>query len=292
MFHQLLTPVNGSLGLSFLVAAIPIAVVLVMLGLLKRPAWQSSLAGLVAGLIIALGVWKFPVGLAVSATLDGVVFALWPIMCIVFAALILYNVAVQSGRFDAFRRWVLKHLPDDRRIVLIVIGYGFGALLEGVTGFGAPVAISASLLILLGFKAVDAVVYALLFNTAPVAFGSLGIPITVLSGVTALPADSLGAMVGRQLPFFAFLLPFYVIAMYGGFKSVKALFPVIFVAGATFALVQFATANYVSYVLTDVLAALSSLLATVLFLRVWKRRPKASIPNTAPYRHGRAGCPG
>jgi lactate permease len=282
MFHQLLTPVGGSLGLSFVVAAIPIVVVLVMLGVLKRPAWQSSLAGLAAGLVIALAVWRFPVDLAVSATLDGVTFALWPIMWIVFAALILYNVAVQSGRFDAFRRWVLKHLPDDRRIVLIVIGYGFGALLEGVTGFGAPVAISASLLILLGFKAVDAVVYALLFNTAPVAFGSLGIPITVLSGVTALPADALGAMVGRQLPFFAFLLPFYVIAMYGGIKSVKALFPVIFVAGASFALVQFVTANYVSYVLTDVLAALSSLLATVLFLRVWKPAPDPAFAIGAP----------
>jgi lactate permease len=270
MFHQLLTPVSGSLALSFAVAALPIAVVLVMLGVLKRPAWQASLAGLVTGIVIAIAVWQFPAGLAVSATLDGIVFALWPIMWIVFAALILYNVAVQSGRFDAFRRWVLLHLPNDRRIVLIVIGYGFGALLEGVTGFGAPVAISASLLILLGFKAVDAVVYALLFNTAPVAFGSLGIPITVLSGVTALPADTLGAMVGRQLPFFAFLLPFYVIAMYGGLKSVKALFPVIFVAGTAFSLVQFITSNYVSYVLTDVLAALSCLLATVLFLRVWK----------------------
>jgi lactate permease len=273
MFHQLLTPVGASLTLSFLVAALPIAVVLVALGVLKRPAWQASLAGLVTGVIIAMAVWKFPTGLAVSATLDGITFALWPIMWIVFAALILYNVAVQSGRFDAFRRWILKHLPNDRRIVLIVVGYGFGALLEGVTGFGAPVAISASLLILLGFEAVDAVVYALLFNTAPVAFGSLGIPITVLSGVTALPADALGAMVGRQLPFFAFLLPFYVIAMYGGLKSVKALFPVIFVAGISFALVQFVTSNFISYVLTDVLAALSSLMATVLFLRVWKPAP-------------------
>jgi len=273
MFHQLLTPVGGSLGLSFLVAAIPIVIVLLMLGVLKRPAWQSSLAALAAGLVIAIAVWQFPVKLALLSTANGIVFALWPIMWIVFAALILYNVAVQSGRFDAFRRWVLAHLPNDRRIILIVIGYGFGALLEGVTGFGAPVAISASLLIMLGFKAVDAVVYALLFNTAPVAFGSLGIPITTLAGVTGLPADALGAMVGRQLPLFAFLLPFYVIAMYGGLRSVKALFPVILVAGGAFAGVQFITSNLVSYVLTDVLAALSCLAATVLFLRVWKPAP-------------------
>ena len=153
-----------------------------------------------------------PTGLALNATAAGVTFALWPIMWIVFAALILYNVAVLSGRFDAFRRWVLVHLPNDKRIVLIVIGYGFGSLLEGVSGFGAPVAITASLLIMLGFKSMDAVVYALIFNTAPVAFGSLGIPITTLAGVTGLPAPMLGAMVGRQLPLFAFMLPFYVMA--------------------------------------------------------------------------------
>ncbi len=283
MFHQLLTPVSGSLVLSFMVAAVPIAVVLLMLGILKRPAWQSSLAGLAAALVIAIWIWQFPLGLAVSSVADGVVFALWPIMWIVFAALILYNVAVQSGRFDAFRRWVLEHLPNDRRIILVVIGYGFGSLLEGVTGFGAPVAISASLLIMLGFKAVDAVVYALLFNTAPVAFGSLGIPITTLAGVTALPADSLGAMVGRQLPFVAFLLPFYVTAMYGGFRSVRALFPVLLVAGGAFAIVQFVTSNLVSYVLTDVLAALSSLLATVLFLRVWKPAPDPEFAVAASH---------
>ena len=273
MFHQLLTPVSDSLVLSFLVAAIPIAVVLLMLGVLKRPAWQSSLAGLAVALVIAMGVWQFPLGLAFASTTDGIAFALWPIMWIVFSALILYNVAVQSGRFDAFRRWVLAHLPNDRRIVLIVVGYCFGALLEGVSGFGAPVAITASLLIMLGFKPIDAVVYALLFNTAPVAFGSLGVPITTLSGVTSLSADSLGAMVGRQLPFFAFLLPFYVIAMYGGLRSVRALLPVLLVAGGSFALMQFACSNYVSYVLTDVLASLTSLLATIGFLKFWHPAP-------------------
>ncbi len=155
MFHQLLTPVNGSLLLSFLVAAIPIAVVLAMLGVLRRPAWQAAFAGLASALLVAVTVWQTPVGLALNATAAGVAFALWPIMWIVFAALILYNVAVLSGRFDAFRRWVLTHLPNDKRIVLIVIGYGFGSLLEGVSGFGAPVAITASLLIML-FKRVAA----------------------------------------------------------------------------------------------------------------------------------------
>ena len=282
MFNQLLTPVGDSLLLSFLVATIPIVVVLVMLGVLRRPAWQASLAGLAVALMIAIGVWQMPVNLALSSTAAGVAFALWPIMWIVFAALILYNTAVLSGRFDAFRRWVLAHLPQDKRIVLIVIGYGFGSLLEGVSGFGAPVAITASLLIMLSFKPIDAVVYALIFNTAPVAFGSLGIPITTLAGVTDLPAVTLGAMVGRQLPFFALLLPFYVIAMYGGMRSIKALWPVLLVAGGAFAIGQFVTANFMSYELTDVISAGSSLIATVLFLRVWQPAPDPEFALVVP----------
>jgi lactate permease len=299
LFHQLLTPIGDSLLLSFLVASIPIIVVLVMLGVLQRPAWQASLAGLVTALLLAVTAWQMPVGLALNATASGVAFALWPIMWIVFSALILYNVALQSGRFDAFRRWVLEHLPNDKRIVLIVVGYGFGSLLEGVAGFGAPVAITASLLIMLGFKSIDAVVYALIFNTAPVAFGSLGIPITTLAGVTGYSADSLGAMVGRQLPFFALLLPFYVIAMFGGMRSIRELWPVLLVAGGAFAIGQFLSSNgpylsipFMTYQLTDVISAGSSLVATVLFLRVWQPKSSAEFalvvpaedPNS-PHRH-------
>jgi lactate permease len=282
LFHQLLTPVGNSLPLSFLIASIPIIVVLVMLGVLQRPAWQASIAGLASALIVAIAVWQMPIGMALNATAAGVAFALWPIMWIVFAALILYNTAVLSGRFDAFRRWVLEHLPNDKRIVLVVIGYGFGSLLEGVSGFGAPVAITASLLIMLGFKSIDAVVYALIFNTAPVAFGSLGIPITTLAGVTDLPAHTLGAMVGRQLPFFALLLPFYVMAMFGGMKSVKQLWPVLLVAGGAFAIGQFVASNYLGYELTDVVSAGSSLIATVLFLRVWQPNTPAEYALVVP----------
>ncbi len=270
MFHQLLTPVHGNLPLSFLVAVIPIATVLVLLGILKRPAWQSSLAGLAVAFGVAIGVWRFPVNLAIESTIAGVAFALWPIMWIVFSALVLYNVAIISGRFDAFRRWVIEHLPNDRRIILVVIGYCFGALLEGVTGFGAPVAIISSLLIMLGFDALDAIVYALIFNTAPVAFGSIGVPVTTLAGVTGLPDTVLGAMIGRQLPFLAFLLPFYAIAMYGGWRSVRAIWPVLLVAGTTGALAQFVTANYISYQLTNIVSSLVSLALTVAFLKVWK----------------------
>src|SRR3954468_4523494 len=196
MFQQLLTPVDSSLVLSFLVAAIPIAIVLAMLGIIKRPAWQASLAGLVAAMIIAIFVWQFPPQLAVESAVAGGVFALWPIMWIVFNGLVLYNVALLSGRFDAFRRWLLEHLPDDRRIVLIVIGFCFGALLEGVAGFGTPVAITSSLLIMLGFPTREALTFTLIFDTAPVAFGALGVPVTTLAGVTGLPAHDLGSMIG------------------------------------------------------------------------------------------------
>jgi lactate permease len=273
VFQQLLTPVGGSLGLSFLVASLPIVVALIGLGVLRRPAWQASFAGLIVAFIIAVGVWSLPVDLAVKAVLNGMVFALWPVMWIVLNALLLYNIAVTSGHFDAFRRWTINHLPNDRRVVLVAIGFCFGALLEGIAGFGTPVAITSSLLILVGFPPLEALVFVLIFNTAPVAFGALGAPVTVLGAVTSLPAPTLGAMIGRQLPFMALLLPFYVMFIYGGARSLKALWPVLLVAGGSFALCQFVTSNFLDYTLTDVLSSLGSLGATLGFLMIWKPAP-------------------
>jgi lactate permease len=283
MFHQLLTPVGDSLALSFVVAVLPIATVLVLLGLLKRPAWQAALAGLAVSLLIATTVWRMPVNMAVASALNGAVFALWPVMWIVINALLVYNIAVVSGRFDAFRAWVIKHLPNDRRVVLIIIGFCFGALLEGVAGFGAPVAITASLLIICGFPALDALVFVLIFNTTPVAFGALGSPVTVLGAVTGLPATTLAAMIGRQLPFIAAFLPFYVMALYGGWRSIRALWPMLMVAGFSFGLAQFAASNYLAYTLTDVFAALASLAITLLFLQFWRPAADAefAIPHSA-----------
>jgi lactate permease len=293
MFNQLLTPVGGSLLLSFLVAALPIATVLVALGILRRPAWQASLAGLIVGLIIAITVWRFPVGLAFDSISAGSVFALWPVMWIVFTALLLYNITVISGRFDAFRDWLLANLPNDRRVVLVVIGFCFGCLLEGISGFGTPVAITSALLILIGLPALEALTFTLIFNTAPVAFGALGTPITVLGQVTDLPAVKLGAMVGRQLPFIAVILPFYVMGIYGGMRSLRSLWPVLAVAGGSFALAQFFTSNYLDYSLTDVLAALVSLLVTLAFLRAWSpvADPAYAIPAPA-VRKDAAAIPG
>jgi lactate permease len=273
LFKQLLTPVGDSLALSFVVAALPIVVVLLGLGVLRRPAWQASLAGLIVAFLIAVGVWDMPSGLAQRAIANGAVFALWPVMWIVFNAMFLYNIAYASGRFDAFRRWTLEHLPNDRRVVLVAIGFCFGALLEGVAGFGTPVAITSSLLILVGFEPLEALVFVLIFNTAPVAFGALGAPVTVLGAVTGLPAATLGAMIGRQLPFMALILPFYVMFAYGGLRSIAALWPVLLVSGGSFALSQFVASNYIDYALTDVLASMGSLIVTLGFLTIWKPRP-------------------
>ena len=219
MFKQLLTPVGDSLGLSFLVALLPVMALLLLLGVFRRPAWQAALVGLIVGLLVAVFAWQTPLNLALNSVANGAVFALWPVMWIVVNALLLYNVAVKSGRFEAFRVWVIEHLPNDRRVVLVVIGFCFGALLEGVAGFGTPVAITSALLILVGFPALEALVFVLIFNTAPVAFGALGVPVTVLGAVTGLPAATLGAAIGRQLPFLAFILPFYVMGIYGGLRS-------------------------------------------------------------------------
>jgi lactate permease len=273
MFHQLLTPVGDSLALSFLVAVLPIATVLILLGVVRRPAWQAALAGLIVGLIIAIAVWGLPAPIAFAAATSGAVFALWPVMWIVIAALFVYNIAVCSGRFDAFRAWIIKHLPNDRRVVLIVIAFCFGALLEGIAGFGTPVAITSSLLIMCGFPALEAIVFVLIFNTTPVAFGALGTPVTVLAAVTGLPAHELGQMVGRQLPIMAAMLPFYVMALYGGWRSIRSLWPVLAVAGLSFGLAQFGASNYLDYTLTDVFAALASLALTLLFLQVWRPAP-------------------
>ena len=209
---------------------------------------------------------------------NGVVFALWPVMWIVVNALLLYNIAVESKRFDAFRAWILNHLPNDRRVVLVVIGFCFGALLEGIAGFGTPVAITSSLLILVGFPALEALVLVLIFNTAPVAFGALGVPVTVLGAVTGLPAGVLGSMIGRQLPFVALILPFYVMALYGGVRSLRALWPMLLVAGGSFALCQFVSSNFINYALTDVLASLGSLILTFCSCRPGGRRPR---PNSS-----------
>jgi lactate permease len=284
MFHQLLTPIDDSLVASFCVATLPILALVILLGVLRRPAWQAALAALVIAFVIAVGPWQMPLEPAIQSMLSGATFALWPVMWLVFNGLLLYNLSVRSGRFEAFRSWMTANLPNDRRVVLVVVGFCFGALLEGIAGFGCPVAITSSLLILFGFPPMEALVFVLIFNTAPVAFGALGIPITVLGSVTGLPATTVAAMVGRQLPFIALMLPFYVTALYGGWRSVRSLWPVLLVAGSTFSAAQFLASNFIDYTLADVLSSLLSLTATLLFLKVWQPTldPAFAIGAAAP----------
>ena len=270
MFHQLLAPVANNLFLSFVVGFIPILVVLILLGVLRRPAWQAALAGLVVGFLLAITVWQMPVGLTASSTLYGFVFALLPVMWIVWNAMWLYNVAVRWGKFDLFRRRMIYNVPPDKRILLLLIAFSFGALLEGVAGFGTPVAICSALLVALGFPALEAVTLTLMFNTTPVAFGALGAPVITLGAVTGLPPTLLGAMIGRQLPLFALILPFYALIFYTGIRSLRTAWPVALVAGLSFAFTQFTVSNFINYQLTDVLSALISLLCVIAFVQVWK----------------------
>src|SRR5947209_11956516 len=272
MFHQLLYPVANNLFLSFLVGIIPILVVLILLGIVRRPAWQAALAGLIVGLIIAIFVWKMPVQQAASATLNGFAFALVPVMWIVWTAMWLYNIAVRSGKFELFRRWMVYNVPPDKRILLLVIGFSFGALLEGVAGFGTPVAIASALLFGLGFPAIEAVTLTLMFNTTPVAFGALGAPVITLAAVTGLHVNTLGAMIGRLLPIFALILPFYALIYYSGIRSIRTIWPVALVAGVSFAITQFFVSSFINPSLTDVLASLVSLICIILFVMVWKPR--------------------
>ncbi len=289
MFRQLVTPVADSLPLSFLLATLPIVTVLLLLGVVRRPAWQASLAGVAVALLLAVTVWQLPPGMALNSLAAGATFAAWPVMWIVLNALLLYNVAVASGSFAAFSDWMVQHLPNDRRVALIVIGFSFGCLLEGVAGFGTPIAITSALLITLGFPAVEAIVFTLMFNTAPVAFGALGSPIITLGAVTQLPDVALGAMVGRQLPIIALLLPFYVIAVYGGVRAIRGVWPILLVAGGSFASMQFLSSNFLGYALTDVLSSLASLICTLLFVKLWRFAPDPAFAlraveatNTAP----------
>jgi len=227
-----------------------------LLGVVRLPAWQAALAGLAVALLLAVFVWGMPIGLAANSVLNGIVFALVPVMWIVWNAMWLYNVSVRSGKFDLFRRWMIHNVPADKRILMLIIGFSFGALLESIAGFGTPIAIGSALLIGLGFPILDALAITLVFDTAPVAFGALGVPVTTLAQVTSLHAPLLSAMIGRQLPFFAFLLPFYVMAVFMGVRSLRTIWPVALVAGGSFALTQFFVSNFIGPELPDVLASL------------------------------------
>jgi lactate permease len=278
-FHQAYDPVAGSIGLSALVAGLPLAVLAVLLALVRAAPWKAAVAAAMTAFALAWLVWRMPLGLAASAATHGMAFGLWPISWVVLNAVFFYNLTVVSGDFDVVRR-SLARLTDDRRIQVLLVAFCFGALVEGIAGFGAPVAISAAMLAGLGFEPICAAVLALVANTAPVAFGSIGIPITTLGGLLApmLGRDAasttrdLSAMVGRQLPLFSLLIPAYLVVLLAGWRRMLEVVPAVLAAGLSFALAQFAVSNFVGPELTDIVASLASLGALALLLRVWKPR--------------------
>jgi lactate permease len=270
---QPLNPLHH-LPLSALAAAVPLAVVLVLMGGLRKSGALSAAWGLAAAGLIAVAIWHFPLRLVCFSVAFGFVYALWPIMWIVFAALWLYNLAVANGSIEQLRQWMARQAFGNPHIQVILVAFCFGALLEGTAGFGSPIAVCAFLLVGLGFSARDAVTVSLIADTAPVAFGGLGIPIVALAAVTGLDQSKLSAMVGRQLPFFSLLLPAYLIWVIGGRKGLKETWPAALVCGASFALTQFLTSNYWGPYVTDIVGALSAIACLVLLLRVWKPRSR------------------
>ncbi len=276
VWPQPLTPAH-SLGISALIATLPLVVVLIMMGGLRKSGALSAGLGLGTALVLGIFVWGMPLHLAAMSILFGFVYALWPILWIVFAALWIYNLCVDLGNFDLLRRWMSVHASGDPCVQAILVAFCFGALLEGTTGFGSPVAVAGFLLLGLGFPARQAVTLALIANTTPVAFGGLGIPVVALAGVTGLNLMKLSAMVGRQLPFLSFILPAYLVWVVAGAKGLKRAWPIALAGGASFALAQFACSNYWGPYVVDVIASMFSTACVIGLLKFWN--PQFSVES-------------
>lgn len=269
---QLYTPAAGSLGLSALIAAVPLVVIFVCLAVFKMKAHKAAPLAVASAVAIAIFVWGMPAKLAALATLQGAGFGLFPVFYIVITTLFLYNITVKGGQFEIIRA-SLAGVTGDRRIQALLIAFCFGAFIEGAAGFGTPVAIAGATLAGLGFRPLYAAGVCLVANTAPVAFGAIGIPVVALAGVMGYGDDGmmkLSTMVGRQLPFISVIIPFYVIMIMVGWKKTMEVLPAVIVCGLTFAVAQWATASYLGPYLPDVTASLASIVALVLLLKVWQ----------------------
>ncbi|ORB31101.1 L-lactate permease [Mycolicibacterium parafortuitum] len=269
MYQQILDPVAGSLAWSAAVAAVPLLLLFVLLGAMKMTAWKASLISLAVSVAVAVVIYGMPVGQTVLAATEGAAFGFFPILWIVINAIWVYQMTVETGHFDVLRR-SFSSVSDDQRIQAIIIAFSFGALIEALAGFGTPVAVTSVMLMALGFRPIKAAVLALVANTAPVAFGAMATPIITLGKVTGLDADTLGAMVGRQTPILALLVPLALVAIIDGRRGMRATWPAALVCGLVFALAQYATSNFLSVPLADVVASLLSAAAVVALVRVWR----------------------
>jgi lactate permease len=268
MWPQTYTPIGDSLALSALFAAIPIFTLLLLLGVLRKPAWIASLAGLGAAAIVAAGVYGMPLGLMAGAITYGAAFGLFPIGWVVFSAILLYRVTLESGKFEVLKDSI-GHLTDDRRLQALLIAFAFGAFIEGAAGFGTPVAVAAAMLTGLGFEPFYAAAICLLANTAPVAFGSIAIPITTLAVTTGLPLDRLSAGVGRICAPISLFVPAYLILVMSGWKGLRSVLPAAAMCGVAFAGTQFLVSNFMGPQLTDILASMAAMGA--LLIVIWRR---------------------
>lgn len=268
----------GNAFLSTVIAALPVVVLLAAIAWLHVRVHLAAVAGLLVALLIAVFVYRMPVVAAGATTVYGAAFGLFPIGWIILNVIFLYHLTVDKGLFTVLRNSLARVAPDPR-IQLVLIAFSFGAFIEGMAGFGTPVAITGAILIQLGFKPLQACCLALIANTAPVAFGSLGIPITTLEAVAGLDAKKVSAMVGRQLPFFSLLIPFWIVGAYAGWRGMRAVWPASLTAGAAFAIPQFLVSNYHGPWLVDIISGACSIGAVVLLLRFWKPKTERRSPD-------------
>ncbi len=270
----------GNPLLSTLIAAVPVVVLLSSIALLQIKIHYSALIGLVVALVIAIFAYQMPAKVAGATTLYGAAYGLFPIGWIILNLIFLYQLTVDKGLFTILRS-SLATLAPDPRIQVILIAFSFGAFFEGAAGFGTPVAVTAAILIQLGFKPLAASGLSLIANTAPVAYGALGTPIIALSGVTGIDMMKLSAMVGRQLPFFSLIVPFWVVWAFAGFRGMLGVWPAALVAGVAFAVPQFLVSNFHGPWLVDIVAAMCSMAALGALLKVWRPKDRWSLGNTA-----------
>ena len=279
----------GNIWLSALIAAIPIIFFFLALTLLRMKGHVAGTITVILSFLIAVFVYGMPIGPAVSSAIYGFFYGLWPIAWIIVGAVFLYKISVVTGDFNIVRHSILG-ITEDQRLQLILVGFAFGAFLEGAAGFGAPVAITAALLAGLGFRPLYAAGLCLIANTAPVAFGAMGIPIIVAGQVSNLDPFLLSQMAGRQLPFLSIFVPFLLVVIMDGFRGVRETWPAVLVGGGTFAIVQFLTSNYFGPELPDITAAIATLVVLPLFLRFWQPKrifrfdeseaaPKEDVPH-------------
>lgn len=268
-FTQNFTAVGNSLGWTALVATIPILYFFWALAIKKMKGYMAGLTTLIIAIVIAVFAFKVPVVTAMASASQGAVYGIIPIGWIIITSVFLYNLTVKTGYFDVIRSSVLS-ITEDRRIQALLIAFSFGAFLEGAAGFGAPVAITAALLVGLGFKPLQAAGLCLIANTAPVAFGAIGVPITVMEGITGISALEISKMVGRQLPLIAVFIPFVLVVIMVGFKRAFEVLPAVLVSGISFAVAQFLSSNYLGAELPDIISSLVSLVALAIFLRFWQ----------------------